>query len=46
MIDETSLRIEQPRSEWPEDVDKDAGDHLIGLFLWAAVDPDTHNSCT
>jgi transposase-like protein len=41
VVDETSLHIEKPRSEWPEDVDKDAGDHLTELFLWAAVDPDT-----
>ena len=41
VIDETSLPIENPRSEWPEECDKDAGDHLTELFLWAAVDPDT-----
>jgi len=41
VVDETSLHIENPRSEWPEDVDKDAGDHLTELFLWAAMDPDT-----
>jgi putative transposase len=41
VIDETSLHIEKPRETWPEDCDKDAGDHLIELFLWAAVDPDT-----
>lgn len=40
-IDETSLHIEKPREEWPEDVDKDAGEHLTELFLWAAIDPDT-----
>jgi transposase-like protein len=41
VIDETSLHIEKPRDDWPEDCDKDAGDHLTELFLWAAIDPDT-----
>jgi len=41
VVDETTLHIEKPRSEWPKDCDKDAGDHLAELFLWAAVDPDT-----
>ena len=41
VIDETSLHIENPRSAWPEECDKDAGDHRTELFLWAAVDPDT-----
>jgi putative transposase len=41
VIDETSLHIEKPRADWPEEVDKDAGDHLEEVFLWAAIDPDT-----
>jgi len=41
VIDETTLPIEKPREAWPEDCDKDAGDHLEDLFLWAAIDPDT-----
>lgn len=41
VIDETRLHIEKPREEWPEDVDKDAGEHLDTLYLWAAIDPDT-----
>lgn len=40
VIDEPSLHIEQPRSEWSEKCDKDAGDHLTELFLSAAIDPD------
>jgi len=41
VINETTLPIEKPREDWPEEVDKDAGDHLEELFLWAAIDPDT-----
>ncbi len=41
VIDETSLHIDKPREEWPEDPDFDAGDHLEEVYLWAAIDPDT-----